>query len=265
MPAKNFDHGIYVEEADDTLIKDNWIYDNADRGIQLYPDAAGTKITGNVIDSNGEGIIFSGTSDSASRDTLVTHNVITNSRIRDNVESSYGEGDPIGTSNVVRNNCIGGGAYDEGDGGILSPAIGFTAKKNLTVAPDFVDQAAGNYKIASDDPCARIVAGATTPSVSIKSPRRHISAHQRVRLVGKAKGVSSVRILTRGSRGWHSVAKQHAGNGHFIVKVKPRRAGTLRFKAVAHGAAASKVVKVRVKRAHRHNRHHHSHRHHHNH
>lgn len=260
MPAKNFDHGIYVEEADNTLIKDNWIYNNADRGIQLYPDAAGTKITGNVIDSNGEGIIFSGTEDSASRNTVVEHNVITNSRVRDNVESSYGEGDPIGTGNVVRNNCIGGGAYDEGDGGILSPSVGFTAKKNLTVAPDFVDQAAGDYKIPSDDPCAEIVAGATAPSISIKSSRHRVSAHQRIKLVGKAKGVSSIRILAHTSHGWRSVAKQNAGNGRFSVKVKTRRSGTLRLKAVAHGAEASRVVKVHVKRRHRHRHRGHHHR-----
>ena len=44
----------------DTIVRDNWIYDNTDRGIQLYPDADGSTITGNVIDSNGEGIVFAG-------------------------------------------------------------------------------------------------------------------------------------------------------------------------------------------------------------
>ena len=42
------------------MIRDNWIYDNADRGVQLYPDADGTVVTGNVIDGNGEGVIFGG-------------------------------------------------------------------------------------------------------------------------------------------------------------------------------------------------------------
>ena len=33
---------------------------------------------------------------------------------RDNVESWYPSGNPIGKGNVVRNNCIGGGGYDRG-------------------------------------------------------------------------------------------------------------------------------------------------------
>jgi parallel beta-helix repeat protein len=48
LPSTNKDHGIYVSEARDTVIRDNWIYDNADRGIQLYHDADGSKVIGNV-------------------------------------------------------------------------------------------------------------------------------------------------------------------------------------------------------------------------
>ena len=56
LPATNHDHGIYVAAATDTLIRDNWIYDNADRGIQLYPDAQRHRGSrGNVIDGNGAG------------------------------------------------------------------------------------------------------------------------------------------------------------------------------------------------------------------
>ena len=46
MPATNYDHGIYVAAADDVVIRDNFIYDNADRGIQLYPDAQDTRVAG---------------------------------------------------------------------------------------------------------------------------------------------------------------------------------------------------------------------------
>ena len=68
LPATNLDHGIYVAEADHTMIRRNLIYDNADRGVQLYPDADGSVVTGNVIDGNGEGVIFGGDSRSASDD-----------------------------------------------------------------------------------------------------------------------------------------------------------------------------------------------------
>src|SRR2546423_845837 len=39
LPANNHEHGIYLAYADGTQILGNVIYDNADRGIQLYPDA----------------------------------------------------------------------------------------------------------------------------------------------------------------------------------------------------------------------------------
>ena len=39
LPATNLDHGIYVEHSTGARIVDNVIYDNADRGVQLYPDA----------------------------------------------------------------------------------------------------------------------------------------------------------------------------------------------------------------------------------
>ena len=54
LPATNHHHGIYVEASDGARITDNWIYDNADRGVQLFPDAQGTYIARNVIDGNGQ-------------------------------------------------------------------------------------------------------------------------------------------------------------------------------------------------------------------
>ena len=39
LPATNLDHGIYIALSKGSVIKDNLIYDNADRGIQLYPAA----------------------------------------------------------------------------------------------------------------------------------------------------------------------------------------------------------------------------------
>ena len=55
LPATNRQHGIYLVEARDGDPRQLWIYDNADRGVQLYPDADGSRITGNVIDDNARG------------------------------------------------------------------------------------------------------------------------------------------------------------------------------------------------------------------
>lgn len=129
LPATNHDHGIYVAFATRTVIQRNRIYDNADRGIQLYPDADGTLITDNVISGNGQGIIFSGTSKHVSSNNVVKRNIVKNSTLRFNIEYNW-KGSHVGGGNVVKRNCIFGGAKDEGGGGIKAPYVGFAARDN---------------------------------------------------------------------------------------------------------------------------------------
>jgi Right handed beta helix region len=161
MPSTNQEHGIYLSDAENTVIRRNWIYDNVDRGIQLYPDAQNTLITENVIYGNGEGIIFSGNDEVAASGSVVTHNLIADSQIRRNVESSYPEGGPHGVDNEVRENCISGApsAYYAGRGGsgIQEPELGFTASDNVTAAPQFVNAAAGDLQLASDSACGSML------------------------------------------------------------------------------------------------------------
>jgi parallel beta-helix repeat protein len=134
LPPTNHDHGIYVGEARNTRIVGNRIYDNADAGVQLYPDARRTYVARNIIDANGEGVLFGGTTQVAPSDNLVEHNVITNSRTRYNVESFFEPGGPVGENNVVRDNCIQGGVRDlDGLGGIAGE-FGFQAIDNVTRA-----------------------------------------------------------------------------------------------------------------------------------
>jgi hypothetical protein len=155
LPATNLEQGVYVALARGTRIVGNWIYENADQGVQLYPDARGTYVAGNVIDGNGEGIIFGGAESVAARDNLVEGNVISNSRIRNNVEWHF-DG-PVGRDNVLRRNCIGGGPRDEGDGGIMRPAIGYTPVDNVLAQPQF--RAQGDYRLKPGSTCARVLAG----------------------------------------------------------------------------------------------------------
>jgi parallel beta-helix repeat protein len=161
LPATNQEHGIYLSAADDTVIRGNWIYDNADRGIQLYPDAQRTVISGNVIYGNGQGLIFSGDEGVAASGARVSGNVIADSRIRRNVESYYPAGGPIGADNMVRSNCIHGapGAYYGGpDGsGVDSAQVGFTATGNVNRAPQFVDAPAGDLRLVAGSACAAVL------------------------------------------------------------------------------------------------------------
>lgn len=170
MPAKNHDHGIYVEEAIDTQILGNVIYDNADRGVQLYPDSQGTLIKGNVIDSNGEGVIFSGDFGRASSNNTVENNIITNSNVRNNVESWYPSGNPAGHGNVVSNNCIEGGVRASQDGGVDTSGGGFSAVNNVDANPGYANPSAGDYAVSPSSPCAAVLAGAPVPPPTTTPP-----------------------------------------------------------------------------------------------
>jgi hypothetical protein len=154
LPANNTEHGIYVASATDTKIVFNLIYDNADRGVQLYPDAQRTVIEHNVIAGNGEGIIFSGAEGQASSDNLVQHNAITDSRVRSNVESWYPAGNPVGVRNLVRENCLYGGHGSNGQ-----TSSGFQAVSNLIADPQYNDPPRGDFQIAASNPCAKLLAG----------------------------------------------------------------------------------------------------------
>lgn len=264
MPATNQDHGIYVNSSDDAIIRNNYIYDNADRGIQLYPSSQGTLITGNVIDGNGEGVIFGGSETSASHDNVVENNVITNSKIRDNIDASWGG--PVGTGNVARNNCVGGGAYDDGDGGILDGHKGFSTSNNLIQVPQFVNAKGGNYSIADNSPCADILAGAKVPTnpgpsgsgnpggnspsvVTIDTSKTTVETSEPVAVTGTAPGAEKVRIMILRDSRWHKLrTTKTTKSDKYRMKVRLTHPGRQKLKAVAGGLKDSKSVKVKVQK-----------------
>jgi parallel beta-helix repeat protein len=162
LPANNHEHGIYVERADRTRIVGNLIYDNADRGIQLYPNAQYTVIERNVIDGNGEGIIFSGDEGLASNHNLVQFNVVSHSRIRADIESYFPSGNPVGVGNLVRNNCVFGGRK----GPIETSDGGFTAVSNVVADPLYANAAGGDFRIGAGSRCASLMAGRLASSAA---------------------------------------------------------------------------------------------------
>jgi parallel beta-helix repeat protein len=143
LPASNHDHGIYLTDTDGVIIRNNVIFDNADRGIQLYPDATNTQVYNNTVDGNGQGIIISNNS----ANNTVYNNIFSNATIRFNVEQNS----LVGTGNVVRDSCLwastGDPWYDQNGGldpNVEPPEVTVT---NLTVAnPNYVNRAGKDFR-----------------------------------------------------------------------------------------------------------------------
>lgn len=151
LPATNHQHGIYVQDATNTQIVGNVIVNNADRGIQLYPNSTGAVITGNVIAGNGEGVIFSGEGGATSNGNTVEHNLVVNSLIRRDIESWYPSGTPHGVGNLARNNCV-------SSRGIDTSAGGFSAQGNVTASSgELVATGEGGYAAAAGSACAAVL------------------------------------------------------------------------------------------------------------
>ena len=273
LPATNHDHGIYVATATNTLIRGNWIYDNSDYGVHLYPDAQKTTVTGNVIDGNGEGLTFSGEYGLASNDNLVEGNVITNSRVRNNVESWYPPGNPIGRNNLVRDNCVRGGARDQGNGGIAGE-WGFKVVQTVRAKPVFASRSREDFRLETGNPCRDVLAayratvpgpdGVTrstraqrrAPAVVLGAFREQIQRGQRLPMIGRV----ASRRLSRGLR-VVVVARVH-GHRHRLARVRVSRNGTfalrprvraargarfVRVHAVVRGVGRSRAIRVRLR------------------
>src|SRR3954462_857730 len=159
LPRTHLDHGIYLAHTRDVTIVDNAIYDNADWGIHLFPDAQGTKVAYNVLDGNGDGLIFAGTSDMASSGNYVTHNVIANAVDDGGIHDSgnnYGYlvtsfwGDTVGHDNVLEGNCFWQGAA----GAVNLSGGGFLAFDNRFGNPDYADAGGKDFRVGAGSPCA---------------------------------------------------------------------------------------------------------------
>jgi hypothetical protein len=160
--ARLTQHGIYMQAVEDARILDNMIYDNADRGIKVGPDAQRSVIRGNVIDGNRIGLNFSGEWNEASSFNVVERNVIAYSTRWWNVQTFW-PGERAGEGNVVRFNCLHGAnanAFYNRDGGIAE-GPGFTAHDNVVAEPGYVDRAAKDFRLRAGSPCLRVIESQT--------------------------------------------------------------------------------------------------------
>jgi parallel beta-helix repeat protein len=164
MPSDNSgDSGIDVEGSADTIIHDNYVYDNADRGVLVYGDAQHSRISNNVITANRIGVHVgargSGTSETRPNDNTFTNNVIAADTLARDNESWEVQGfeedpsPPHPTGNVVDFNCIwnqdAAHELQQPDAGM--PVLTWTDGGNNTLhpanGPGFTDGANGDFRL----------------------------------------------------------------------------------------------------------------------
>ena len=145
--AYNHTHGIYVESGNGT-IRDNVVYDNMTRGIQLYPRPNGVTILNNTIDGNGFGVSFD-QSGGVTANNVVRNNVVTNSNIEFN---AYSFAAVTGTGNEFAFNCAFASsewADANANGGIQSPMPGVNSHDNTVADPGYTNRAAKDFRFSN--------------------------------------------------------------------------------------------------------------------
>ena len=144
--ADRYSAGVLASVSVGARILGNVIYGNhGGDAIAFSPDAQLSRARFNLIVDNFSGIYFGGGTKVASRGTLVEQNVITrNSRF--DVHSAYAENSPVGSGNVLRENCI------WSPGAVTAAGDGFRMGVNRSVNPRVVETQ-GTYRLAASSPC----------------------------------------------------------------------------------------------------------------
>ena len=266
LPSTNMDHGIYLSEARDAIVRDNWIYDNVDRGVQQYSEVEGAEITGNVIFNNGQGVNFSGGSSQ-----IVKGNIIASSNLRWNV---YAGSTGTPAEGVLRDNCVYAAKSGYTSNGGIDSSNVFSEDANLTAKPAFVDPAAGDFRLGAGDACLAKYTGtmslpsgsppppplppppspppaSSSPTVTLRASAPAVRRGGTLKLTGSALGAHSGRravIRKRQRHHWKRVSAPKIRNGHFALRLRARtQQRALKFRARVGDLGHSRTVLVKVK------------------
>jgi hypothetical protein len=171
IPSSNHDHGIYLTRTRNAVVQGNIIYQNADRAVQMYPDADSTLIEKNVMAYNGDGIHFSGSGQQVSVNNVARNNVVTHSKLGWNIDAYEGQldagvsfpGPSSSDRNEAYNNCVYGGAEDAKFGGVEQNAPDardyFYTNNNVIADPLYAGAAKDDYRVGTASRCRTVYSG----------------------------------------------------------------------------------------------------------
>jgi hypothetical protein len=258
LPPMNHHHGVYVGVSEGARITDNWIYDNADRGVQLFPDAQRTYVARNVIDGNGQGVIFS----RESSNNVVELNVISNPAVRYNIEDY----ELKGRGNVARLNCVWSTRHPDNAG--IQPDIAVPVRESFVTDPGYVSREAKDFRLQPGSRCKSIVATPLAPvpppaSARIKRQRpvrlwansSTLRPGKRLRLRARVKAddgsqTASRRAVLKVFRGgvWLRVGIMRLRGRSYAasVRLERRRRGVWRRLGRARVAAGPRTLRLRA-------------------
>jgi hypothetical protein len=202
-------HGIY-DYGHDTVIKNNYLYENSRNGVLLNGGGEGAVVEHNIIDDNGAGVWFG-----SDRNSTVAWNIITNSTSPRQV-ADYGIGgyEP-GSGNVATDNCLYGNLSGEID------AEGFTATNNKTdTNPLYVSASRHEYTLQAGSPCVGYGPDTAQPEGSgsgATAPPETSPAAETSRKGGSSGG-SSTRTRGKRHRGAQTARASRTGRRHRIKR-----------------------------------------------
>jgi hypothetical protein len=148
-------HGVY-DYARNTVIDNNYIYDNSRDGILFYGGGEGAVAEHNILDHNGAGIWFGD-----NKNDRAAWNIVTNSTSPRGV-ADYGIGSyEPGSGNVATDNCLDNNQSGEIEGGR------FAATENKTATnPLYVNAERHEYTLQAGSPCVGYGPDTAQPTTS---------------------------------------------------------------------------------------------------
>jgi hypothetical protein len=155
-------HGLYLVDAPDARIHDNYVYDNVSRGIQLWPDVDGAVVDHNVFDGNGSNINVGSSAEYGhfSEGNRFEDNVVSNAALRSVYDAPWGPGDtesilgnfPAGDG--ARGNAFTGNCVYQSASALAYGGYGYTHSGDIFSSPAYVNGAAGDFRLQGGTPCA---------------------------------------------------------------------------------------------------------------